>query len=119
MFKQSGASAIVIILFLMMAGFIVITGMKMISAYTKHAGVKASLESVAKLEGLKRESSREIWMKMRKSLNFNSITFIKKEHFTVVRSKSSMELNIKYEIREPLFSNFDIVAVFDESVPVE
>ncbi|MES9850259.1 MAG: DUF4845 domain-containing protein [Candidatus Thiodiazotropha sp. L084R] len=114
--KQNGLTFISWLIILIVAGFLVMVGLKLAPVYIDHYAVKTALESVANEPFAARKSKGEIRNLILKRLDINSIRHVSKEHITIKRSSEGTNVNIKYEVRRHIAYNAAVVMTFDESV---
>ncbi|MES9939111.1 MAG: DUF4845 domain-containing protein [Candidatus Thiodiazotropha sp. 6PLUC2] len=114
--KQYGLTFISWLVILIVAGFLVMVGIKVVPVYIDHFAVKTALESVKNEPFAARKSKRDIQRLILKRLDINSIRHVTKDHITIKRSKGGLNVNINYEVRRHVAYNAAIVMTFDESV---
>lgn len=95
--------------------FISFIGMKIAPIYIDNYAVHRAMTEIASEKGAARRTPRSIYIKFFTQMNLNAIDHVKEANVKVVRS-SGMRLTVKYETREPIMGNLDVVVRFNESV---
>lgn len=113
--QQKGLTLIGFIFVLAIALSISFVGMKIVPIYIDNYSVLRTMKEVASEKGAARRTPYQIRIKLFTLLNINAIDHIKESDVKILRS-SVMKLSVKYEVREPIFGNLDVVVRFNESV---
>ncbi len=113
--KQRGITVIGFIMVLTLVVFAAFIGLRLFPIYAEYFSVKQSMEGVSKEQGVSSQSPAQVENALFKRLYINGVNTVKKQHVKVTR-KNGYQLHVKYERREPLIGNLDVVASFDESV---
>lgn len=113
--KQEGLTLIGFIIVLAFALFISFVGMKIVPIYLDNYAVLSAMNEIANEKGAAKLSPRAIRLKFFTQMNINAIDHVKESNVKLVRS-SGMRLTVKYETREPIIGNLDVVVRFNESV---
>ncbi|WP_083218407.1 DUF4845 domain-containing protein [Candidatus Thiodiazotropha endoloripes] len=116
--KQRGITFISWLVILIVAGFLVLVGIKITPVYIDHFAVKSALESVKNEPFAERKSKVELRNMVLKRLDINSIRHVTKEHINVKRGSGSRIINVSYEVRRHIAYNAAIVMTFDETVEI-
>ncbi|MEJ2142492.1 MAG: DUF4845 domain-containing protein [Gammaproteobacteria bacterium] len=106
-----------VFVFLMIA-LITLVVLKLLPIYLDGFSVQSSLESLKKEHNLSKKSPHDIQRMILKRLDINMVDDVTKDDIYVTRDKSSMTIEVDYEVRENLAGNLDIVVSFDYSVEV-
>ncbi|MEL0587650.1 MAG: DUF4845 domain-containing protein [Candidatus Thiodiazotropha sp. (ex. Lucinoma kazani)] len=114
--KQRGLTFISWLIILIVAGFLIMVGLKITPVYLDHFAVKAALESVKNEPFSARKSVRELRSMIFKRLDINSIRHVTKDHVSIKRAGGNTTINIAYEERRPIVYNISLVMTFDETV---
>ncbi|MCG7964321.1 MAG: DUF4845 domain-containing protein [Candidatus Thiodiazotropha taylori] len=114
--KQYGLTFISWLVILIIAGFLVMIGIKITPVYIDHYAVKSALESVKSEPFAVRKSKVELRNLITKRLNINSIRHVTKEHIKIKSAPGSRIINISYEVRRHIAYNAALVMTFDETV---
>ncbi|MCG7982411.1 MAG: DUF4845 domain-containing protein [Candidatus Thiodiazotropha lotti] len=114
--KQRGLTFISWLVILIVAGFLVMVGIKVTPVYIDHFAVKSALESVKNEPFAERKSKVELRNMVLKRLDINSIRHVTKEHIKVKRGTGSRIINVSYEVRRHIAYNAALVMTFDETV---
>jgi hypothetical protein len=116
--NQRGLSFISWLLILIVAGFLVMVGIKIAPVYIEHFAVKAALESVKNEPFAVRKSKGELRNMVLTRLDINNIQHVTKQHIKVKRTNEGKSINIAYEVRRHIAYNAAIVMSFDETVEI-
>ncbi|MCU7863015.1 MAG: DUF4845 domain-containing protein [Candidatus Thiodiazotropha sp. (ex Lucinoma borealis)] len=114
--KQRGLTFISWLIILIVAGFLIMVGIKITPVYLDHFSVITALEAVEKEPFSARKSIRELRRMITKRLDVNSIRHVTNDHINIKRAGGITTINIAYEERRPIVYNISLVMVFDETV---
>lgn len=114
--RQQGLSLFAWLILIALAAFLLVVALKLVPIYLDYFNAVESLEAVAREPGTSKENKRVIWSKIDKRLNLSYVDAVKAEHFQVEVSKGKTILILKWEVREHLFGNLDVVAAFEKRV---
>jgi hypothetical protein len=114
--KQQGLTGISILVILIVAGFLVYVGIKIMPVYIDHYAIKSTLQSVINEPLSARKSKREIRDMITKRLYINNIRHVNRDHIKIERSGKTTTINVAYEERRPIVYNLSVVMSFAESV---
>jgi hypothetical protein len=114
--KQRGLTFISWLVIFIVAGFLVMVGIKVAPVYLENYTIKSILESIKNEPFVARKSTREIRSMILKRLDINSIRDVTKDHISIRRSDGGRKVNIKYEVRRHIAYNAAIVMTFDDTV---
>jgi hypothetical protein len=110
--RQRGASLIFTLIVLVVVGFAITIGIRLVPIYINAYTVKTILNEVAdESRGTDRNPS-QIWASIDKRLDINDVDNIKREHFVYRRDRGVTTIGITYEARTKLLGNLDVVAKF-------
>jgi hypothetical protein len=101
---------------LVVAGFMVMIGIKITPVYLEHLAVKKSLESLQNEPLISRKPVTEIRKILFRRLDINSIRHLTKDDVMVKRSGGVTTVQIEYEERRPIVGNVSLVVSFDDSI---
>ncbi|MCU7907680.1 MAG: DUF4845 domain-containing protein [Candidatus Thiodiazotropha sp. (ex Lucinoma aequizonata)] len=113
--KQRGLTFISWLIILIVAGFLIMLGIKM-RPVLDHFAVKTVMESVKNEAFSARKSISELRKMILILLNINSILHATKDHLSIKRAGGMTTINIAYEERRPVAYNILLVMTFDETV---
>lgn len=116
--RQHGLSLFAWLILIALAAFLAVVALKLIPIYIDYFSVADTLEAVAQERGVDKENKRVIWSKISKRLDLSYVDTVKPEHFSVEVKKGKTTLVLEWEVREHLFGNLDIVAVFSKRAEV-
>ncbi|MEJ2610076.1 MAG: DUF4845 domain-containing protein [Candidatus Thiodiazotropha sp.] len=114
--KQRGLTFISWLIIFVMAGTLIMVGIRIAPVYMDHMAVKTSLLAVKNESLAARKSVRELRSLLMKKLDVNSITQVTKDNITIKRSNNVTTINVAYEVRRHLAYNLDLAMTFNETV---
>lgn len=114
--RQKGLSLLGWLTVIALAGFLAVVGLKLVPVYLEYFTVAEALEAVAQEKAVSKENKRMVWERISKRLDISYVGSVKAEHFSVEVKKGKTTLVLKWERREHLFGNLDIVAAFEKRV---
>ncbi len=115
---QRGASIWMVMLFVIVLGFGVIFGLKLIPIYLEWFKVEKAITGA--LGGTSGEQNKgTILLAITRRLDIDDVRRINegnyKEFFTITKRGRRVTVEVDYEAREPLFYNLSIVAAFKKT----
>jgi len=113
---QYGISTVSMALLLLIGGFLVLLGLRLMPIYLEHWKVVSSLESLSNEPELAAKTGPEILDLLMKRLDVNDVDNVSKENVEIKRADTSVSVRVKYEVRKELIGNIDAVAKFDDSI---
>ncbi len=114
--RQQGLTLISWLVILIVAGFLVMVGIKVAPVYIENYAVKSILESLKTEPFAARKSVRELKNTILNRLDINNIRTLNGDNITIKRDKSKTTIQIAYEERRHIIYNAAIVMTFDEMV---
>lgn len=111
--KQSGASMLLWMAFIGVAGLAVVVGMRLGPIYIESYMVDGILEEVALESREKKRNKAQIWGAISKRFTINNINTVKREHFSYKKEKGEAKISFKYEVRTKLVGNLDGIMAFE------
>lgn len=114
--KQKGLSAIAWLLIVVVAGILVIMGIRLLPVYMGSMTVANVMEGAAKAP--EATSAVEIRESLRKRLMVNGIDYVKPRDFDISREEGKVIVAVEYERRVPFIANIDFVVKFDKRAEV-
>ena len=110
---QAGASALTVVLGLVLATFVVVLVFKVLPPYMEYYGVVSSLKSFETEVDMHRKSKAELLKLLKRRLDLNDVKRVGKEDITVVKKPRETTIRVAYEVQVPLISNMDLLLTFD------
>jgi hypothetical protein len=114
--KQQGLTMLSWLVILVVAGFMVMIGIKITPVYLEHLAVKESLESLKDEPLISRKPVTEIRKILFRRLDINNVRHLTKDDVTIKRSGGVTNITIAYEERRPIMGNLSLVVTFDDSI---
>ncbi|MCK5355728.1 MAG: DUF4845 domain-containing protein [Methyloprofundus sp.] len=116
--KQRGLTLISFFMLMGFIGFFVLLILKVGPIYLDHSKVVHSLESLKSRADIEKNTKNEIWTLLRKQLDMNSISHIKKKDVHIKIRSNYLKVQIIYHVKQPLFSNLSVWVDFDNAIEV-
>jgi hypothetical protein len=123
--RQSGITAIGIILILGVLACVVLFSLRIFPLYNEYMSVITSMKGTANQPKDRLKTKRDIQKAFLRAVQLNNVQRFNdktvKDHLTIIKPKKKGEpriLNVKYESRNKLFHNIYLTMVFDESVAI-
>jgi hypothetical protein len=113
--KQRGMSLIGFVIVLSVVIFVSFIGMKIGPLYMEYYSVVSALNGVASERGSANLSPYDLRVKVLNRLYVSYSENVKESDIKVTRG-NGVHLRVKYEVREPIMGNLDVIARFDKSV---
>ncbi len=101
---------------LVVAGFMVMIGIKITPVYLEHYSVKESLESLKHEPLISRKPVGDIRKMLFRRLEINNIRSLSKDEVTIKRSGGVTTISVSYEERKPIIGNLSLVMSFNDSI---
>ncbi|WGL16715.1 DUF4845 domain-containing protein [Microbulbifer bruguierae] len=97
-------------------GFGVTIVSKMAGPYNEAHYVELGLRSLSQNDNIRDMSNTEIKRDLDKFFTLNGVSGVPTKAVKIIRGADSTLVSIKYELREPLFKNVDVVMKFDKQL---
>ncbi|MDH5834765.1 DUF4845 domain-containing protein [Luteimonas kalidii] len=110
--KQGGITLLGFIIVAGVAGFFVFIGIKLFPMYSEYYSVKSALKGLAAEPGVGNYPPGRIQELFFRRLNISYSSHVKKEHVKIQRVGEAWQMDVTYEVREPLVANLDAVGRF-------
>lgn len=117
--RQGGMTAIGWLLVLGLIAFFVLIALRLIPVYLEYIKVVTVLESLEEEPGIGQKTRTEILQLIERRLDINDVRHVDPRKRTqITKDDGRVTIRIRYERREPLIGNVDVVASFDKAVQV-
>ncbi|HFD79579.1 MAG TPA: DUF4845 domain-containing protein [Gammaproteobacteria bacterium] len=117
--QQRGMTAIGWLLVLGLIAFFVLITLRLVPLYLEYAKVTSVLESIENEPGITTKSRAEIISLIQRRLDVNDVRELDpRKKFYIRKEKGYLIIGTRYERREPMLGNVDVVASFDKEVKV-
>lgn len=113
--KQRGITLVSFIIVLAVVGFFAFIGMKLFPVYTEYYSVVKDMNGLAGEPGVASMPPAKVKDLLFRRFYVSYVKSVKSEHVKITR-QNGYNLQVKYEVREPLIYNLDFVAKFDRTV---
>ena len=115
---QRGMTAIGWMLVLGLIGFFTLITLKLVPLYMEFGKVASVFESLESEPGITQKTKGEIVGLITKRFNVNDVRNVDAKATKVSKDRGVLTVSIKYERREHLIGNIEVVATFDKQVEV-
>ena len=117
---QAGITLMGFLMVLVVVGFFVFMGMKLVPSYIEYAGVVKAMNQISS-EGVEGKSLDQIRRELMFKLGFQYVddATIHPADITMGPGPSGNELHVSYDKQIPFMYNIDFVIHFDKGVPVQ
>ncbi len=112
MHRQSGASALVILIMVLFFGGLLTLALKLGPAYLDDKTISEAVESIRDTEGLSQMGPAQIRSLINKRLIVNNVRSLEAEAITVEKQGDVAVIKVEYDYRTNLFSNVDAIVHF-------
>ena len=112
MHRQSGASALVIMIMALFFGGLLTLAIKLGPAYLDDITIQEALESLEGTEDLSTMGPAQVRSLINKRLSVNNVRGFDEKNITVEKDGDLVIINVDYEVRNNLFRNVDTVIHF-------
>ena len=112
MHRQSGASALVIMIMALFFGGLLTLAIKLGPAYLDDITIQEALESLEGTEDLSTMGPAQVRSLINKRLSVNNVRGFDEKNITVQKDGDLVIINVDYEVRNNLFRNVDSVIHF-------
>ncbi|MBL1272644.1 MAG: hypothetical protein ACI92B_001868 [Marinobacter maritimus] len=110
--RQSGASALVILIMVLFFGSLLSLVIKIGPVYMDDHTIQQALEGLDGTEGLSRMGPAQLRTLINKRLSVNNIRGFDAKDITVEKDGELVIINVDYEVRNNIFRNVDTVVHF-------
>lgn len=110
--KQSGASALVIMIMVLFFGGLLTLVIKLGPAYLDDITIQEALESLDGTEDLSTMGPAQVRSLINKRLSVNNVRGFDAKNISVEKNGEFVVINVDYEVRNNLFRNVDTVIHF-------
>jgi len=115
---QRGMTAIGWLLVLGLIAFFTLITLRLVPMYLEYAKVVSTLESLQSEPGISNMSKPEIVNIITKRFDVNDVRKVDPKTVLVSKDRGMLKIGFKYERREHVISNIDVVGTFDKQVEV-
>jgi len=119
MHRQSGASALVIMIMVLFFGGLLTLAIKLGPAYLDDITIQEALESLEGTEDLSTMGPAQVRSLINKRLSVNNVRGFDEKNITVEKDGDLVIINVDYEVRNNLFRNVDTVIHFQHEYEIK
>ena len=102
-----------------LAGFMILTAIKIIPIYMDNLTVSSSLTSLATAARGKGYGDRELVDLLGKRFQINDVESVDPQDLKIENSGGVVLMTLDYEVRKSMFGNIDVLVSFYESVEID
>ena len=113
---QRGMTAIGWLLVLGLIAFFTLVTLRLVPMYLEYAKVASTLEALPDEPGIARLSRGEIVKLITRRFDVNDVRNVDPRKVVISKEAGALNIGFKYERREHLIGNIDVVATFDKHV---
>jgi len=106
------------LLVLGLIAFFTLVTLRLVPMYLEYAKVASTLESLQNEPGITNLSKPEIVSIITKRFDVNDVRNVDPKTVIISKDRGTFSIGFKYERREHLISNIDVVGTFDKQVEV-
>lgn len=116
--RQQGLGLISWIVVIAVFSVIITLGIRIVPVYMDYFSVKDILGDLQKSSGSRVMPKREIRLQLHKRFRTNNLWDLKADEVVkIIKDKDrGLVFHLKYEIREPVVGNIDVIISFDEMI---
>lgn len=114
--KEAGLTGLGFIFILLVLGFFVALGLKLVPVYLEYYNVTTSLQSLKEEDDSELSSGQNIKTLLKKRLQINDVTHVTDKDIVIEKQVNGTLVTVAYEVRKNFMGNVDIVVSFKDSV---
>ncbi len=114
--RQQGMTLMSFVMVLVVVGFFAMVIMKLFPMYSEYNNLKGVMDDFASEPTAAAMTPAQAYADLVKRFNIAYVSSVKQENIKIIREGSRSQLNIRYEVRTPMFGNLDVVGTFDRTV---
>lgn len=114
--RQQGMTLMSFVIVLAVVGFFALIVMKLFPMYSEYNNLKSVMDDFAANPASASMTPSQVWADLERRFDIAYVSSVTREHITVSRTGRVTTMQIKYEVRKPLFANLDVVGKFDKTV---
>lgn len=112
MHRQSGASALTILIMVLFFGSLLTLAIKLGPVYLDDKTISEAVESIRDTDGLSQMNESQVRSLINKRLIVNNVRSLRPEDITVQKKGDVAQITVEYEVRDNIFRNIDTVLHF-------
>ena len=116
--RQSGLTAISIVILLAIGAFFVMLALRLAPIYIENYKVRAHLEKLQKDSENKSLNESDIIKKLFKRFDIDDVDNVSADDVTVEQEDKLLVIHVDYEVRTPTIGNVDLVVSFSEKAEI-
>ena len=114
-YKQKGTGLLVLIIWALIAVFVVMLVAKLLPVYRENMAIKTSLEAMTSDSDLQNLTKGEIRKSFNKRAQIDDISVINGSDLDIDKDGGKITLGIIYSVKTPLLANISLYIDFNES----
>jgi hypothetical protein len=112
---QRGASFGAVLIVIVLIVFFANLAVKMLPAYFTFMQVRSAISAVQEKPDVVESGPRAVLASIAQQLYINDVRSVKMDAFKVERTNDGFNLNVAYDVQQPLFYNVDVIMHFAHS----
>lgn len=113
--SQRGITLLGFIIVLGVVGLFAYVGMKLFPMYSEYYSVRSALKGLANEPGIANTDPRRIQEMFFRRLKIDYSSSVKPEHVKIKRVGGGWQMDVKYEVRNQMIGNLDVVGRFEST----
>lgn len=116
--QQTGMTAIGWLIILSMVGFFVLIALKLVPIYLEYNSARKILKSLPDVSGIERMGADNVRSTIEKMLDVNMLdeSHVNRNHYLIKKVDGDFTVTLKYDRREHIMGNVDVIVSFEDSV---
>ncbi len=114
-YKQKGEGLLVLILWALIAIFVVMLVLKLLPVYRENMAIKSALVAMASDPVLQNGTKGEVRSSFNKRAQIDDISVVNGSDLEIDKEDGQMVVGITYSVKTPLFANISLFIDFNES----
>lgn len=110
--KQSGMTPTGTFIVIILVGFGIYLGMKIVPLYLEYFNVVSSINSLKDDPDLTAKGERQIRVLIRKRFEINDVKRVRAEDVKIVKSGGKLIVSVQYDAQTTIVANVDLIARF-------
>lgn len=117
--RQSGLTFISILMLLVILGFYVYLGLKLLPIYLEYSKVKSVVTAVQKENQTAQQTPEQIRQTLMNRFYINEVRRLTGKEIKIKPVPAGTLVEVEWEVREPVLGNVDMVVYFNEKFEIK
>jgi hypothetical protein len=114
--KQKGMTFTGWLTILLMLGFFVFLGLKLVPVYLENLTVKDIVNAMKEEPLITQRSANDVTKMIMHRLDLNGVYDLKRNHVKVKKSPGVMQISIDYTVQKKMVGNIDVLITFSDYI---